>query len=78
MSAREKREVKCIANKGTAFLKPREGGNSCVHSSAIGWFKDISQHLVWFYSQSLFLKMCVECALDLPQPDYLTHPLAPH
>lgn len=30
-----------------------------------------------FYSQSILLKMHEECALDLPQPDYLIHPQPP-
>lgn len=44
-------------------------GNSHVHSRAMGLFKDISQHCL-----VLFPEMCEECALDLPQPDYLIHP----
>lgn len=35
----------------------------------MGLFKDISQHC-----SVLFPEMGEECAPDLPQPDYLTHP----
>lgn len=32
----------------------------------------------WFYSWSVLLKTHEDRALDLPQPDYLIHPHAPH
>lgn len=37
-----------------------------------------SPNNAWFCSQRVLLKMHEECALDLPQPDYLIHPWAPH
>lgn len=37
-----------------------------------------SPNNICFYSQSLLLQMHEECAVDLPETDYLIHPQALH